>query len=77
MGVEDEYFVEQEQLERDEQDAIEDGMANNGPPETRRSKAYWENEQRRRKRRKNTTAFSNGSLTRSDRDRPSAASPST
>jgi hypothetical protein len=42
MGVEDEYFVEQEQLERDEQDAIEDGMANNGPPETRRSKAYWE-----------------------------------
>jgi hypothetical protein len=42
MGVEDEYFAEQEQLDRDEQDAIEDGMANNGPPETRRSRAYWE-----------------------------------
>jgi hypothetical protein len=34
MGVENEDLAEQ--------DAIEDGMANNGPPETSRSKAYWE-----------------------------------
>jgi hypothetical protein len=42
MGIEDEYFADQKQLESDIEEGFSDGMSGEPPPERRRSPAYYE-----------------------------------
>ena len=42
MGIEDEYFADQKQLENDIEEGLNDGMSSEPPPERRRAPAYYE-----------------------------------
>lgn len=42
MGTEDEYFADQNQMEKDMEEGLSDGMSGEPLPERRRSPAYYE-----------------------------------
>jgi hypothetical protein len=42
MGIEEEYFADQKQMDEDVEEGFHDGMSGEPPPEKRRSPAYDE-----------------------------------